>query len=91
MRKIVEYLKKFRKDDWMHFTLSLLMAFVLSVLAASMLPCGVGYRLTAALMGAVVAVAVGVYKEVFMDESVSFADLLADASGAVVGAILSVL
>lgn len=91
MKNIVEFLKKLRKDDWMHFTVSLLLAFVVSLLASEVLPEGTSFRLTAALMGAIVSVAIGMYKEVFMDESVSLADLLADASGAVVGAIMGIL
>lgn len=91
LSRIFEALKSVRKDDWMHFTVSLVMVFVLSVVVAAVIPDGLGYRVAAAVAALVATVALGVYKELSIDEVVSIADLRADVLGAVAGAIMSVL
>lgn len=91
MRKFFEKLKSFRKDDWMHFTVSLLLCFLLASVAMAFVPDGLRRRVVVAVVALVATLAAGVYKEVFIDERVSLADLQADVLGAVVGATMSVL
>lgn len=86
MKKIVGFLQNLRKDDWMHFTVSLLLAWVVAVLSAWPLPDG--YGLMAAGVGFAVSVGAGVYKEFVMDEQASLFDLLADLTGALAGAAM---
>ena len=87
MKKLMFLLMGLRRDDWMHFTLSLLLAWAVAVLSAWPLPDG--YGLMGAAIGFAVSMLAGLYKELVMDEQASWADLLADFVGAAVGAAMS--
>ena len=89
MRKIFDKIREIRLDDWMHFTMSLVLCYVLATLLMLLVPRESLPRFCVASVAVVLAVGAGVYKEVIIDENVSFADLRADLFGAVVGAIMS--
>ncbi|MBR1468670.1 MAG: VanZ family protein [Prevotella sp.] len=91
MDKFFEKLKSFRKDDWMHFTVSLLLCFALSSAAQAFFCTASRGNMLVAVVAFVATMAMGFYKELFIDERVSLADLLADVLGAVVGATMSVI
>lgn len=89
MRKIFDKIREIRLDDWMHFTTSLVLCYVLATLLMLLVPRESLPRFCVAYVAVALAVGAGVYKEVIIDENVSFADLRADLFGAVVGAIMS--
>lgn len=75
----------------MHFTVSLLLCFLLASVAMAFACDGLRRRVVVAVVALVATLAAGLYKEVFIDERVSLADLQADVLGAMVGATMSVL
>lgn len=84
MKRMIEKLKQIRKDDWMHFTVSLVVSWAVAVACSMVFPCGVKYLVSAASVGFVCSVGIGVWKE-FTDTIFSLADLRADIIGAIVG------
>ena len=93
MEKLIELLKKIRKDHLLHFTVCLLLAWTAARVACAVMPGGLRHRLMAVGLGAMIAVLVGVAKELRDDRQegnrLSRSDLLADLLGAVAGAAMT--
>lgn len=85
---MIEKLKQIRKDDWMHFTVSLVVAWAAATVVGFLMPEGVRYGIASAAFGFVFSVGLGLYKELVLDERVSLYDLIADVLGASVGVIM---
>ena len=88
MRKLIELLKRLRKDDVLHFTVSLIVAWAVATAAGWLMPEGVRDGIAAAAFGFVFSFGLGLYKEVVLDGQASLYDLIADVLGASVGVIM---